>query len=189
MECYALKNLSRSPKLRKIFFRLRPKSYARNYIDFSAQRTENARRILLPTPPKLQLVNIPYKGRGIICTAWFVKGDYVVNYVGELVSRSEGLKREKRLIKAGSDESFLYFFACNTTRYCLDATPEDGSFGRLVNHSRLRPNCHARAVLVGGKPGIVLVAARDIIPGEEIIYDYGEVSPEKLKALPWLEES
>lgn len=191
-DSYALKATAFLPALRTKFFRIRSKfPYRRlvKVVDSATQLIENSNRLSTSKPSKLAVEIIPHKGRGIVCSDWFIKGEYVVPYVGELLSRKDGLKREKGLIAIDSDASFLYFFSYNTTRYCLDATFEDGSFGRLVNHSRLRPNCHAHATIINGRPGIVIVASRDIVPGEEIVYDYGELDPEKLKENPWITNS
>lgn len=187
---YTLKNISFPPKLRTKLIRIRRKPYSRNsVVSSSQQQSDNSKRILVDNPSKLKIETVPYKGRGITATDWFKKGDFVVRYVGELISRSEGLKRDDHLNSIESDDSFLYFFSYNTTRYCLDATRDDGSFGRLVNHSRLRPNCRAQSTLINGEPALVLVAKRDILPDEEILYDYGDIDPETLAKNPWLENS
>jgi len=36
------------------------------------------------------------------------------------------------------------------------------------------------------KPYLILVAARDICIGEELLYDYGDRSKEAIEAHPWL---
>jgi histone-lysine N-methyltransferase SETD8 len=58
--------------------------------------------------------------------------------------------------------------------------------GRLVNHSRLTPNLQTKVVVFRGTPRLILVAKRDIEPGEELLYDYGDRSKESLEAHPWL---
>jgi len=68
----------------------------------------------------------------------------------------------------------------------VDATAESGLYGRLVNHSRLKFNCQTKVVEVEGQPHLILVAARDIKIGEELLYDYGDRSKESLEAYPWL---
>ncbi|KAG1971958.1 N-lysine methyltransferase KMT5A [Pimephales promelas] len=58
--------------------------------------------------------------------------------------------------------------------WCMDASKEDGfSLGRLVNDETKDPTCKMRTVEVSGKPHLCLFAVRDILPGEEITYDYG----------------
>lgn len=58
--------------------------------------------------------------------------------------------------------------------FSIDAAQEDGSFGRLVNDEHIHPNCRMKKVVIDGKPYLCLFALRDIIPGEEITYNYGE---------------
>ena len=69
--------------------------------------------------------------------------------------------------------------------FSLDATKPTKYLGRLLNHSR-RGNCKTKVVGIGNHPYMLLVAARDIKPGEELLYDYGDRSPESLSAYPWL---
>lgn len=70
----------------------------------------------------------------------------------------------------------------------VDATREDPAlgFGRLLNHSRTRPNLVPHKVVVDGVPHIVMVTSRDIAAGEELLYDYGERDERTLQAYPWL---
>ncbi|WIA29657.1 hypothetical protein OEZ86_012142 [Tetradesmus obliquus] len=63
----------------------------------------------------------------------------------------------------------------------LDATRR-GSIARFINHS-CTPNCEARSWMVGSSGSssssrhVVICAARDIAPGEELTYDYNLSSP------------
>ena len=70
----------------------------------------------------------------------------------------------------------------------IDATTETGRLGRLVNHSRLQPNCCTKVVVVDKVPRLVLIAKSDIKTGTELLYDYGDRSKESLIAHPWLAE-
>ena len=67
----------------------------------------------------------------------------------------------------------------------VDATEESPYLGRLINHSR-KGNLKAKAVEVCGKPHLILLAQRDIPPGTELLYDYGDRSKESLENHPWL---
>ena len=70
--------------------------------------------------------------------------------------------------------------------FSIDATTETGRLGRLVNHSRLQPNCCTKVVMVDKVPRLVLIAKTDIEAGTELLYDYGDRSKESLIAHPWL---
>ena len=68
----------------------------------------------------------------------------------------------------------------------IDATGESGRLGRLVNHSRIHPNLQTKVVIVEETPRLLLVAKKDIEPGTELLYDYGDRSKESLLCHPWL---
>ncbi|KAI4822623.1 hypothetical protein KUCAC02_008155 [Chaenocephalus aceratus] len=51
---------------------------------------------------------------------------------------------------------------------------EDESLGRLVNDDHRNPTAKMRQLSVQGKPHLCLFADRDISPGEEITYNYGD---------------
>ena len=72
--------------------------------------------------------------------------------------------------------------------FSIDATEETGRLGRLLNHSKLSPNCITKVIQIEKqeKPRLVLIAKCDIEAGTELLYDYGDRSKESLAAHPWL---
>ena len=68
----------------------------------------------------------------------------------------------------------------------MDATKDNGRLGRLLNHSKTAANVATRLHEIDGDPYLCLMAARDVQPGEELVYDYGERSSEALLSHPWL---
>ncbi|KAI5634064.1 SET domain-containing protein [Phthorimaea operculella] len=124
------------------------------------------------------------KGRGIIATRPFGRGQFVVEYAGELVGISEAREREHKYAQDPDAGCYMYYFRLQDQQYCIDATAESGRLGRLVNHSR-NGNLSTKALWVDG-PRLVLLAAQDISPGEELTYDYGDRSKEALQHHPWL---
>ena len=58
--------------------------------------------------------------------------------------------------------------------------------GRMINHSKRKYNVRTKVMSIKEKPHLVLVAAREIEVGEELLYDYGERSKEVTKVFPWL---
>lgn len=56
----------------------------------------------------------------------------------------------------------------------VDAAREDGSLGRLINDDHVNPNSKIKTIRVDGKPHLCLFAIKDISPGEEITYNYGD---------------
>lgn len=70
----------------------------------------------------------------------------------------------------------------------MDATKDNGTLGRLINHSKIRANIKPKVIEVDSKPYIWFVAARKIEIGEELLYDYGERDKDVLQAFPWLKQ-
>nr|CDS29097.2 histone lysine n methyltransferase setd8 [Hymenolepis microstoma] len=134
----------------------------------------------------MKVVETEDKGRGVITTRLFTEGEFVVEYIGELVSEREARAREVEYKKDPNIGSFMFFFAYGGQRYCVDATEETDKFGRLINHSRQHPNCIVKVIPIDGVPRLSLFAKTDIPPGEELLYDYGDHSKESLLAHPWL---
>jgi len=56
----------------------------------------------------------------------------------------------------------------------IDASDEDGSFGRLVNDDHISPNTKMKKIIVDHVPRLCLIATQQINPGDEIAYDYGD---------------
>ena len=67
----------------------------------------------------------------------------------------------------------------------VDATAESSRLGRLVNHSR-SGNLAPKVIEIEDRPHLLLVARFDILPGKELLYDYGDRSSLSLKYHPWL---
>uniref|UniRef100_A0A8P4GA03 SET domain-containing protein n=1 Tax=Dicentrarchus labrax TaxID=13489 RepID=A0A8P4GA03_DICLA len=112
-----------------------------------------------------------FKGRGVFAKAHFHKGDFVVEYRGELINSEESQRRRRTYhVKC---TVFMFDFHWQERTWCIDAAREDGSLGRLVNDDHNHPNCKMKKVISEGKPHLCLFALRDINVGEEITYDYG----------------
>ncbi|XP_031331472.1 N-lysine methyltransferase KMT5A [Photinus pyralis] len=125
------------------------------------------------------------KGRGVVAAKPFSRGDFVVEYSGELLDVTAAKIREAKYAEDETTGCYMYYFKYLNQQYCIDATAESGRLGRLVNHSR-NGNLITRTVSVDGYPHLILLAKDDIAVGEEISYDYGDRSRESLKNHPWL---
>ncbi|XP_072387639.1 N-lysine methyltransferase KMT5A-A-like [Diabrotica undecimpunctata] len=133
----------------------------------------------------LEVKYIKEKGRGVFATRNFMKGEFVVEYSGELIDIQEAYLREERYEKDESMGCYMYYFKFKEQHYCVDATEETGRLGRLVNHSR-NGNLTTKTVMVDGVPRLILTAKNYIRDGEELLYDYGDRSKESLEHHPWL---
>jgi hypothetical protein len=98
-------------------------------------------------------------GLGLFAVKPIAKKKYIVTYSGKLITAEKSRRRER----AGAK----YMFEVNR-RWTIDGSSRR-NLGRYLNHS-CRPN--AKPVL--RKRRVVFVASRDIAPGEEITFDYGE---------------
>ncbi|XP_016309118.1 uncharacterized protein LOC107663407 isoform X4 [Sinocyclocheilus anshuiensis] len=67
----------------------------------------------------------------------------------------------------------MFEFKWRGKTWSIDASREDGSFGRIVNDDHKHPNCEMKKIDVNGKIHLCLFALNDIKEGEEITYDYG----------------
>ena len=87
-----------------------------------------------------------------------------------------------------SENKRFYFYLFSHIFFSIDATAETGRLGRLLNHSRLNPNCITKVIQVEKQeqPILVLIAKCDIEAGTELLYDYGDRSKESLAVHPWL---
>ncbi|XP_070411622.1 uncharacterized protein [Nothobranchius furzeri] len=112
-----------------------------------------------------------FKGRGVFSTCHFEKGSFLVEYRGEVINK---LEYEDRLrIYHDAMKVFMFEFRHNGKLMCVDASREDDSLGRLVNDDHVSPNSKMKTITVNGQPHLCLFAIKDIKPGEEITYDYG----------------
>jgi len=105
------------------------------------------------------------RGCGIRSRAPLKKGDFIVEYMGEVIGPTE-LARRKR---DHALERHVYFMTLDQSTF-LDASRK-GTWGRFLNHS-CEPNCHTQKWLVLGKVRVGIFASRDIAAGEELTFDY-----------------
>jgi len=134
----------------------------------------------------VEVAYIENKGRGIKAVRDFVKGEFVVEYAGDLIDIGTAKDLEAKYSMDTSKGCYMYYFKHKGKQYCIDATSESGRYGRLLNHSKITPNCVTKVVMLGDTPRLILVAKNDIVSGTELLYDYGDRSKESLKAHPWL---
>ncbi|KAM9456265.1 N-lysine methyltransferase KMT5A-A isoform 2-T2 [Clarias gariepinus] len=133
----------------------------------------------------MMVKHIEGKGRGVFATQSFQKGQYVVEYHGDLLLQPDAKKREALYAQDPATGCYMYYFQYLSKTYCVDATKETDRLGRLINHSK-NGNCQTKLHDINGIPHLILVASRDIEEGEELLYDYGDRSKASIAAHPWL---
>ncbi|XP_041811390.1 uncharacterized protein LOC121619625 isoform X2 [Chelmon rostratus] len=114
----------------------------------------------------------PLKGRGVFTRESIEPSTFVVELRGNISSR-RGTRRKKC---GDTLNNYLFDFSWNGTNWCVDASKEDGTLGRLVNDDHISPNCKIKKIVYEGKPHLCLFAVRKISPGEEITFNYGDSS-------------
>ncbi|CAL9682354.1 unnamed protein product [Knipowitschia caucasica] len=135
----------------------------------------------------MEVREIDGKGRAVFSTQNFQKGEYVVEYHGDLLQITDAKKREAEYALNPATGCYMYYFQYLCKTYCVDATKETGRMGRLINHSK-NGNCQTKLHDINGVPHLILVASRNIDKGEELLYDYGDRSKASIAAHPWLKE-
>ncbi|XP_028390809.1 histone-lysine N-methyltransferase NSD2-like isoform X2 [Dendronephthya gigantea] len=107
------------------------------------------------------------RGWGLRAKADAKKGQFVNEYVGELIN--EETCRER--VRKGINEGVVNYYMLTIDKDCIiDAGPM-GNLSRFMNHS-CDPNCETQKWTVNGEVRVGLFAKRDIKAGEELVFDY-----------------
>ena len=56
----------------------------------------------------------------------------------------------------------------------------------MINHSRKNPNCLPFVIEFQENPKVMFKAKKDIHPGDEVTYDYGDRRQQSIIDYPWL---
>ena len=105
-------------------------------------------------------------GRGLFAKRDIEAQEMVIEYSGQLIRSELTDKREKMYEKQNIG---CYMFRIDR-QDVVDATM-CGNAARFINHS-CSPNCYSKIVVVDAIKKIVIFAARRILCGEELTYDY-----------------
>ncbi|KAL6899608.1 hypothetical protein ACP4OV_006266 [Aristida adscensionis] len=116
---------------------------------------------------KIKIVKTNRCGWGAVALEPLEKGDFVIEYVGEVI---DDATCEQRLwdIKQRGDRNF---YMCEISKdFTIDATFK-GNVSRFLNHS-CEPNCKLEKWQVDGETRVGVFASRSIKIGEPLTYDY-----------------
>ncbi|XP_059608601.1 probable histone-lysine N-methyltransferase CG1716 isoform X2 [Phlebotomus argentipes] len=114
-----------------------------------------------------RVFNTEKKGLGIMATDTILAGDFVMEYVGEVLNSKQF---EVRAANYSKDKNIHYYFMALRSDAVIDATVK-GNISRFINHS-CDPNAETQKWTVNGELRIGFFATRSIAPGEEITFDY-----------------
>jgi len=104
-------------------------------------------------------------GKGVFALTDFAKGETIIEYVGEIISWKEALRRHPH---DPTDPNHTFYFHIDE-KHVIDAK-YGGNSSRWINHS-CKPSCEPDEE--NGR--VFIKAIRDIKAGEELNYDYGLV--------------
>ncbi|CAG9569536.1 unnamed protein product [Danaus chrysippus] len=117
--------------------------------------------------PRLGPYRTPHRGWGLRTMQDIKAGQFVIEYVGELIDEEEFRRRMNRKHEV-RDENF-YFLTLDKERM-IDAGPK-GNLARFMNHS-CEPNCETQKWTVLGDVRVGLFALRDIPANSELTFNY-----------------
>lgn len=114
-------------------------------------------------------------GWGVRALRKIYKGEFVCEYVGEIITQEEAEKRGKNYDRVGRTYLFDLDFNSADNPYTIDAATY-GNISHFINHS-CEPNLAVWAVWVDcldpNIPKLALYALREIEKNEQLTFDYG----------------
>ncbi|CCJ28924.1 unnamed protein product [Pneumocystis jirovecii] len=125
------------------------------------------RRFKLKQYSNIDVIKTKKKGYGIRANSDMESGQFIYEYVGEVIDERKFRKRMK--IYANEDIKHFYFMMLQRGEY-IDATKK-GGLARFLNHS-CSPNCYVDKWVVGTKLRMGIFCKRNILKGEELTFDY-----------------
>ncbi|OMO66650.1 hypothetical protein CCACVL1_21036 [Corchorus capsularis] len=116
---------------------------------------------------KMKLVQTEKCGAGIVAEEDIKHGEFVIEYVGEVIDDKTCEERLWNMKHRGETN----FYLCEINRdMVIDATYK-GNKSRYINHS-CNPNTEMQKWIIDGETRIGIFAMRDIRKGEHLTYDY-----------------
>lgn len=127
-------------------------------------------------------------GYGLYTAQDIAQDDFIIEYVGELISHDEGVRREARRGDVFDEESNIsYVFTLLENEGIWVDAAIYGNLSRYINHAsesdKRGCNITPRILYVNGEYRIKFTAMRDIEAGEELFFNYGENFPNLTKKL------
>ncbi|XP_072243708.1 histone-lysine N-methyltransferase NSD3 isoform X3 [Leuresthes tenuis] len=114
-----------------------------------------------------EVIKTEGRGWGLRTNQALRKGDFVTEYVGEVIDSEECQQRIKR---AHENHMTNFYMLTLTKDRVIDAGPK-GNSARFMNHS-CSPNCETQKWTVNGDVRIGLFALSDIEAGTELTFNY-----------------
>ncbi|XP_078267758.1 uncharacterized protein LOC144600162 isoform X2 [Rhinoraja longicauda] len=117
--------------------------------------------------PEVEILRTPGRGWGLLAKYNIKKGDFVNEYVGEVIDEEECYAR----IKYAQEHDIINFYMLTLDKdRIIDAGPK-GNYSRFMNHS-CKPNCETQKWTVNGDTRVGLFALCDIAIASELTFNY-----------------
>lgn len=133
------------------------------------------KRIQSKIYPKMLLKPAQSKGLGVFADENLMEDQFIVEYIGEVVSQQQLVGRMAKYERSKSKHSYIMSAKCETLTgkktMIVDAT-KMGNISRFINHS-CDPNCYVQIWETFGYNRIAVFAKQKIQKGEELTYNYG----------------
>jgi hypothetical protein len=123
-------------------------------------------------------------GYGLFAAEDIAQDEFVIEYVGELISHDEGVRREHRRGDVFDEENKVSYLFTLLEQECIwvDAAIY-GNLSRYINHASDTCNIMPRIMYVNHEFRIKFLATRDIKAGSELFFNYGDNFPNLTKKL------
>ncbi|XP_039607675.1 histone-lysine N-methyltransferase NSD2 [Polypterus senegalus] len=117
--------------------------------------------------PETKIIKTAGKGWGLICKRDIKKGEFVNEYIGELIDEEECRAR----IKYAQENDITHFYMLTIDKDRIIDAGMKGNYSRFMNHS-CQPNCETQKWTVNGDTRVGLFAVCDIPAGTELTFNY-----------------
>ncbi|XP_039494050.1 probable histone-lysine N-methyltransferase Mes-4 [Drosophila santomea] len=117
--------------------------------------------------PRLEVVYMNERGFGLVNREPIAEGDFVIEYVGEVINHAEF---QRRMEQKQRDRDENYYFLGVEKDFIIDAGPK-GNLARFMNHS-CEPNCETQKWTVNCIHRVGLFAIKDIPVNTELTFNY-----------------
>ncbi|KAH0610068.1 uncharacterized protein H6S33_012614 [Morchella sextelata] len=115
----------------------------------------------------VSVIKTEKKGFGLRANVDIPINTFLYEYVGEVIDEGKFRRRTHKYFQEGIKH--FYFMSLGKNEF-IDATKK-GGLARFCNHS-CNPNCFIDKWVVGDKLRMGIFSKRDIIAGEELVFDY-----------------
>ncbi|XP_041133705.1 histone-lysine N-methyltransferase NSD2-like [Polyodon spathula] len=117
--------------------------------------------------PETKIIKTAGKGWGLVAKRDIKKGEFVNEYVGELIDEEECRAR----IRYAQEHDISHFYMLTIDKDRIIDAGLKGNYSRFMNHS-CQPNCETQKWTVNGDTRVGLFAGCDIPAGTELTFNY-----------------